>query len=176
MKCGRGSGRECASRAFRPTIRPVFLAAQLLGVEDRDSSASTQTVQSPRTNHEYGWPQARSGGATVAAAQAGLAGAFFLEQFGQFFEHDAAQLLGVDDGDGATVVAGHVVADAACLYRLVRLKRTGRSIGTAFCKCFIVVAEMIGDADRAYLLDRVRHVGQTAEAERNLERVVIYPF
>src|SRR3546814_1160220 len=35
-----------------------------------------------------------------------------LEQLGQLLHHRAAELLGVDDGDRATVVAGHVVADA----------------------------------------------------------------
>jgi hypothetical protein len=52
-----------------------------------------------------------SGGAAVAAAHAGLVG-FLLEQFGQLVGHDAAQLLGIDDGDRAAVIAGHVVADA----------------------------------------------------------------
>src|SRR3546814_13879479 len=35
-----------------------------------------------------------------------------LEQLGQLLHHRAAELLGVDDGDRAAVVAGHVVADA----------------------------------------------------------------
>src|SRR6185312_6078137 len=47
-----------------------------------------------------------------AAPDAGAAGAFVFEQIGEAFEHHAAQLLGVDDGDGAAVVAGDVVADA----------------------------------------------------------------
>jgi hypothetical protein len=34
------------------------------------------------------------------------------EEHGEFFEHDAAQLLGVDDGHRAAVIAGHVMADA----------------------------------------------------------------
>ena len=36
----------------------------------------------------------------------------FVEQFRQFVHHGAAELLGIDDGDGATVVARDVVADA----------------------------------------------------------------
>ena len=35
-----------------------------------------------------------------------------LEQFGELLGHGAAKLLGIDDGDGAAVVARHVVADA----------------------------------------------------------------
>ena len=174
--CGAHRARTSCSRVCDLTarskpgfVRPVRGRCVLAGpAQTADDGADWLTPSGP------------SPGAAVAALAAGLVAAFFLEQFGQFFEHDAAQLLGVDDGDGAAVIARHVVADAACLYRLVRLERTGgskdRSIGTAFCKRFIVVAELIGDADQAYLLDRMRHVGQTAKAERNLERVVIYPI
>ena len=35
-----------------------------------------------------------------------------VEQFGELLRHHAAQLLGVDDRDGALVIARHVVADA----------------------------------------------------------------
>jgi hypothetical protein len=35
-----------------------------------------------------------------------------IEQLGEFLDHGAAELLGVDDRDRATIVAGHVVADA----------------------------------------------------------------
>ena len=48
----------------------------------------------------------------MAALDAGLGGAFLVEEFGEFFEHDAAQLLGVDDRHGTAVIAPHVVADA----------------------------------------------------------------
>ena len=37
---------------------------------------------------------------------------FLVEQLGELLHHRAAELLGVDDGDGAAVVARHVVADA----------------------------------------------------------------
>src|SRR5438874_3909125 len=47
----------------------------------------------------------------AAASHAGVR-AVLVEEFGELFEHDAAQLLGVDDRDGAAVIAGHVVADA----------------------------------------------------------------
>ena len=36
----------------------------------------------------------------------------FAEQFGEFFRHGAAQLLGVDDRHRAPVIAGDVMADA----------------------------------------------------------------
>src|SRR5215831_15260427 len=36
----------------------------------------------------------------------------FDEQLGELFGHDAAELLGIDDGDGAPIVARHVMADA----------------------------------------------------------------
>ena len=42
----------------------------------------------------------------------GLGRGLFGEQFGQLFGHGAAQFLGIDDGDGALVVARHVMADA----------------------------------------------------------------
>jgi hypothetical protein len=42
----------------------------------------------------------------VAALDAGVGAAVFVEMLGEAFEHDAAQLLGVDDRDGAAVVAG----------------------------------------------------------------------
>ena len=35
-----------------------------------------------------------------------------VEQLGELLGHRAAKLLGVDDGDGAAVIARHVVADA----------------------------------------------------------------
>ena len=41
-----------------------------------------------------------------------LGGGVFLEQLGELLGHGAAELLGIDDGDGAAVVARHVVADA----------------------------------------------------------------
>ena len=34
-----------------------------------------------------------------------------VEQLGELLEHGAAELLGIDDGDGAAVVASDVVAD-----------------------------------------------------------------
>src|SRR5215471_5187751 len=48
----------------------------------------------------------------AAALDAGVGAAVFVEEFGQAFEHDPAQLLGVDDRHGAAVIAGHVMADA----------------------------------------------------------------
>jgi hypothetical protein len=54
--------------------------------------------------------RAPSGGA--AALDAGVGATVFLEQLAEFFEHDTAQLLGVDDRHGAAVIAGSVVADA----------------------------------------------------------------
>src|SRR3989304_227730 len=35
-----------------------------------------------------------------------------LEQFGQLLGHGAAELLGIDDGDGAAIIARDVMADA----------------------------------------------------------------
>src|SRR3984893_3067437 len=63
-----------------------------------------------RGKHRRGTAAVASSG--VAAANAGVGAAVFVEQLGESFEHDAAELLGVDDRDGAAVVAGHVVADA----------------------------------------------------------------
>ena len=48
----------------------------------------------------------------MAALDAGLGDAFRVEEFGEFFELDATQLLGVDDRHGAAIITGHVVADA----------------------------------------------------------------
>src|ERR1700674_2719860 len=36
----------------------------------------------------------------------------FVEQFGELLDHDAAELLGVDDRHGAPVIARHVMADS----------------------------------------------------------------
>src|SRR4051812_27238862 len=47
-----------------------------------------------------------------AAPDAGAAAGFLLEKIGEAFEHDAAQLLGINDRHGAAVVARDVVADA----------------------------------------------------------------
>src|SRR5260370_35553039 len=58
------------------------------------------------------------GASSAAGATPGLAhdanvlGLFLVEQRGELLHHGAAQLVGVDDGDGATVVARDVVADA----------------------------------------------------------------
>ena len=41
-----------------------------------------------------------------------VADLLLVEQRGKLLHHGAAQLIGVDDGDGATVVARHIVADA----------------------------------------------------------------
>ena len=41
-----------------------------------------------------------------------IGGRGFVEQLGELVRHGAAELLGVDDGDGAAVIARHVVADA----------------------------------------------------------------
>ena len=45
-------------------------------------------------------------------ARAQLLRRVLVEQLGELVGHRAAELLGVDDGDGAAVVARHVVADA----------------------------------------------------------------
>ena len=41
-----------------------------------------------------------------------LGGRLLLEQLGELLGHHAAELLGIHDGDGAAIVARHVVADA----------------------------------------------------------------
>ena len=48
----------------------------------------------------------------AAAPDAGVGATLFVKELGEALEHDAAQLLGVDDRHGAAVVSGHVVADA----------------------------------------------------------------
>jgi hypothetical protein len=48
-----------------------------------------------------------SGAAALDAVAGGL---LLLEQLGEALQHDAAQLLGIDDRHGAAVIAGHVVA------------------------------------------------------------------
>src|SRR4051794_25316795 len=47
-----------------------------------------------------------------ATPDAGVAAGFLLEQIGEAFEHNATQLLGIDNRHGAAVVARDVVADA----------------------------------------------------------------
>jgi hypothetical protein len=49
-------------------------------------------------------------------------------------------------------------------------------IGAAFRERFVAIAKTAGNVDRADRFDRGRHVGQAAEAERHLERVVIFPL
>ena len=52
----------------------------------------------------------RSGGA-AAAFDAGVGAAFLVEQFGEFFEHDAAQLLGVETPDQLDPAAKRAVTE-----------------------------------------------------------------
>src|ERR1700756_5197278 len=47
----------------------------------------------------------------AAALDAGVGAAVLVEELGELFEHHTAQLLGVDDGDGAAVRAGQLVGD-----------------------------------------------------------------
>src|SRR3546814_3055172 len=54
----------------------------------------------------------QAGGGAARGAGAARHDAFLLEELGQLLHHRAAELLGIDDGDGAAVVAGHVVPDA----------------------------------------------------------------
>src|SRR3984893_12106158 len=63
-----------------------------------------------RGKHRRGIACVAARGAAAAASCVGAA--VLVEQLRESFEHDAAELLGVDDRDGAAVVAGHVVADA----------------------------------------------------------------
>ena len=49
------------------------------------------------------------------------------------------------------------------------------SIRTAFCKLGVAIAEMIIDTNWADFLDLMRHVGQAAEGERDLKRIIITP-
>src|SRR5262245_11402108 len=53
-----------------------------------------------------------SPGTTGLACDACLLGVLLVEQRGELLHHGAAQLVGIDDGDGAAVVARDVVADA----------------------------------------------------------------
>ena len=74
----------------------------------------------PQTGGAWPPPRPRPGAAAPdaclirrAAAAARLSRAALLaEQRGELLGHGAGQLLRIDDGDGAAVVAGHVVADA----------------------------------------------------------------
>ena len=43
----------------------------------------------------------------AAAANAGVGGAVFVEELAEALEHDAAELLGVDDRDGTAVIPTH---------------------------------------------------------------------
>ena len=51
--------------------------------------------------------QAAARGHAGGAALQGVA-----EEFGELFGHGAGQFLGVGDGDGTLIVAGHVMTDA----------------------------------------------------------------
>src|SRR6185312_17035758 len=51
-------------------------------------------------------------GALAVAGGAGVLLVFLVEQRGELFHHRAAELVGIDDGDGAAIVARDVVADA----------------------------------------------------------------
>ena len=53
-----------------------------------------------------------SGGAAVAAAHAGARVVFLFEEFGEFFEHHAAQLLGV--GHGSRAASSCAIARRSC--------------------------------------------------------------
>src|SRR6476620_11232294 len=59
------------------------------------------------------WPNGRRRSGMQAAAGAGRRDAVGLvEQFGQLFGDGAAEFFGVDDGDGAAIIARDVMADA----------------------------------------------------------------
>ena len=49
---------------------------------------------------------------SAASARRSSGGGVLLEQLGELLGHRAAELLGIDDGDGAAIIARHVVADA----------------------------------------------------------------
>ena len=57
-------------------------------------------------------PATRCSGCGRTAPRAARWRRLLVEQLGQLLGHGAAELLGVDDGDGAAIVARHVVADA----------------------------------------------------------------
>src|SRR3546814_649683 len=74
----------------------------------RSRNVRAQVSRSPAPS---GSPLPRPGlGGGAAAPRAGAL--LLVEQGGELLHHGAAELLGVDDGDGAAIVAGHVMADA----------------------------------------------------------------
>ena len=81
---------------------------------DRDMQRAPQRDPHRRAVRGWGaldrawWTPLRLSG----AAAADLGSVILVEQFGEFFQHGAAELLGIDDGDGAAVIARDVVADA----------------------------------------------------------------
>src|SRR6266446_8606573 len=56
--------------------------------------------------------RAAAGAAARLAYDADVLGLFLVEQRGELLHHRAAQLVGVDDGDGSAIVARDIVADA----------------------------------------------------------------
>ena len=94
---GRATRRERRARAMvRPSSRPAAQAAMRRRV---------QAARRPDCR--------RRPGATLGRGRRGrLLGLFLVEQRGELLHHRAAELVGVDDGDGAAVVARDVVADA----------------------------------------------------------------
>ena len=64
-----------------------------------------------------GWPDAgrnlgRAAAAWRRASITGRGARLFIEQLDELVGHGAGQFARIGDGDGAAVVAGHVVADA----------------------------------------------------------------
>src|SRR3546814_1312788 len=91
------------SSFLRGAAHPAEMVAGGVGVSS--SRAARRAARKERASVQLG-------GGAARGARAGRHGALLLEQLGQLLHHRAAELLGVDDGDRAAVVAGHVVADA----------------------------------------------------------------
>src|SRR3546814_19994665 len=91
------------SSFLRGAAHPAEMVAGGVGVSS--SRAARRAARKERASVQLG-------GGAARGARAGRHGALLLAQLGQLLHHRAAELLGVDASDRATVASGHVVADA----------------------------------------------------------------
>src|SRR5262249_48708210 len=110
---GAGGGAPAhAAATSRQEVSSGRIAARIV----RDSLSTGLVAKGLPSGSAFAAGPGRLGhgapGTAGLARDAGFLGVLLVEQRGELFHHGAAQLVGVDDSDGAAVVAGDVVADA----------------------------------------------------------------
>ena len=95
-----------------PTIRMMIAGNRTAKSQSYRKSNIPRPPDMPGGSGFPDRPRYATSGARSAAARAQASAGVLVEQVGELLHHRAAQFLGIDDGDGAAVVAGDVVADA----------------------------------------------------------------